>query len=203
MVNRWLRILSLWAAALLVSMTALAQSSTTGTIEGRVRDQAGNGIAGASVTGIANRSPSAAVTDGQGRYTLANLPPGTYKVRAEAPGKASVVLDDIVVSIGTRSRVDITLVAGQTETVTVTAQAPVVDTKSVTTGGTYKVENFIDQLPGRPQPRSDSDPRAGRRERRRNGRRQLLDLRVVGPGELLHCRWCEHHEHRVWRNRYL
>ena len=147
MVNKWLRILSLWAVALLVSMTAWAQSSTTGTIEGRVRDQAGNGIAGASVTGIANRSPSAAVTDSQGRYTLANLPPGTYKVRAEAPGKSAVVLDDIVVSIGTRSRVDITLVAGQTETVTVTAQAPVVDTKSVTTGGSYKVENFIDQLP--------------------------------------------------------
>jgi len=147
MVNRWSRILSLWAAALLVSVTAWAQSSTTGIIEGRVRDQAGNAIAGATVTGVANRSPSAAVTDGQGRYTLANLPPGIYKVRAEAPGKAAVVLDEINVSIATRSRVDITLVAGQTETVTVTAQAPVVDTKSVTTGGTFKVEKFIDQLP--------------------------------------------------------
>jgi outer membrane receptor protein involved in Fe transport len=147
MVIRWSRILSLWAAALLVSLTAWGQSSTTGTIEGRVRDQAGNAIAGATVTGIANRSPSSAVTDSQGRYTLANLPPGTYKVRAEAPDKASVVLDEIVVSIGTRSRVDITLVAGQTESVTVTAQAPVVDTKSVTTGGTFKVEKFIDQLP--------------------------------------------------------
>ena len=147
MVNRWLRILSLWAAALLVSVTAWAQSSTTGIIEGRVRDQAGSAIVGATVTGVANRSPSAAVTDSQGRYTLANLPPGTYRVRAEAPGKSAVVLDEIVVSIGTRSRVDITLVAGQTETVTVTAQAPVVDTKSVTTGGTFKVEKFIDQLP--------------------------------------------------------
>jgi len=147
MVNKWLRILSLWAAALLVSVTAWAQSSTTGIIEGRVRDQAGNAIVGATVTGVANRSPSAAVTDGQGRYTLANLPPGIYKVRAEAPGKAAVVLDEINVSIATRSRVDITLVAGQTETVTVTAQAPVVDTKSVTTGATFKVEKFIDQLP--------------------------------------------------------
>jgi outer membrane receptor protein involved in Fe transport len=147
MVNRWSRILSLWAAALLVSVTAWAQSSTTGIIEGRVRDQAGNAVEGATVTGIANRSPSAAVTDAQGRYTLANLLPGTYKVRAEAPNKASVVLDDVRVSIATRTRVDITLVAGQTETVTVTAQAPVVDTKSVTTGGTYKVEKFIDQLP--------------------------------------------------------
>jgi outer membrane receptor for ferrienterochelin and colicin len=130
-----------------VTVTAWAQSSTTGVIEGRVRDQEGNAVVGATVTGLANRSPSAAVTDAHGRYTLANLPPGIYKVRAEAPDKAAMVLDGIVVSIGTRSRVDITLVAEQTETVTVTARNPVVDTKTVTTGGTFKVEKFIDQLP--------------------------------------------------------
>jgi hypothetical protein len=140
-------VLSIWAAALFLSFTAWGQSSTTGTIEGRVRDQAGAGITGATVTAIASRSPSAVVTDSQGRYTIANLPPGTYKVRAEAPGKSAVSLDEVVVSIGTRSRVDITLVEGQTETVTVTAQAPIVDTKSVTTGGNFKVDKFIDQLP--------------------------------------------------------
>ena len=147
MVKRWSRILSLCAAALLVSLTAWAQSSTTGVIEGRVRDQAGNPVADATMTGIANRSPSATVTDSQGRYTLANLPPGIYKVRAEATGKASVVLDSVVVSINTRTRVDVTMVEGQTETVTVTSEAPVVDTKSVTTGGNFKVANFIDQIP--------------------------------------------------------
>jgi len=147
MAKRWSRILLLGAAALLVSITAWAQSSTTGVIEGRVRDQAGNPVADATVTGIANRAPSATVTDSQGRYTLANLPPGEYKVRAEATGKSAVVLDGVSVSINTRSRVDITLVAGQAETVTVTAEAPVVDTKSVTTGGNFKVTNFIDQLP--------------------------------------------------------
>jgi hypothetical protein len=125
----------------------LAQSSTTGVIEGRVRDQAGNAVADATVTASANRAPSTAVTDSQGRYTLANLPPGNYKLRAEAPGKAAIVLDDVVVSISTRTRVDVALIAGQTETVTVTAEAPMVDTKSVTTGGNFKVANFIDQLP--------------------------------------------------------
>lgn len=147
MVKRWSRILSLCAAALLVSLSAWAQSSTTGVIEGRVRDQAGNPVADATVTGAANRAPSATVTDSEGRYTLANLPPGIYKVRAEANGKASVILDSVVVSINTRTRVDVTMVEGQTETVTVTSEAPVVDTKSVTTGGNFKVANFIDQIP--------------------------------------------------------
>ena len=91
MVKRWSRILSLCAAALLVSLTAWAQSSTTGVIEGRVRDQAGNPVGDATVTGAANRAPSATVTDSEGRYTLQNLPPGIYKVRAEANGKAVTV----------------------------------------------------------------------------------------------------------------
>ncbi len=147
MANRGFRMFGLWAATMLLSLAAWAQTSTTGVIEGKVRDQAGNPVSGATVTGIANRAPAAAVTDAQGRYTLANLPPGQYKVRAEAPGKSAVALDNVDVSINTRTRIDITLVAGQTESVTVTAEAPVVDTKSVTTGGNFKVENFIDQVP--------------------------------------------------------
>src|SRR5262245_14841258 len=147
MLNRWTRSLLLGAMACLVSLSALAQTTTSGVIEGRVRDQAGNPIADATVTAVANRAPAASVTDSQGRFVIPNLPPGTYKVRAEAPGKAAVIQEPIVVSINTRSRVDFTLVGGQTETVTVTAEAPTVDTKSVTTGGNFKVEDFIEQLP--------------------------------------------------------
>src|SRR5262245_47654091 len=147
MLNRWTRSLLLGAMACLVSLSALAQTTTSGVIEGRVRDQAGNPIADATVTAVANRAPAASVTDSQGRFVIPNLPPGTYKVRAEAPGKAAVIQEPIVVSINTRSRVDFTLVGGQTETVTVTAEAPIVDTKSVTTGGNFKVEDFIEQLP--------------------------------------------------------
>ncbi|HEX4825056.1 MAG TPA: TonB-dependent receptor [Candidatus Polarisedimenticolaceae bacterium] len=144
---RWIRMLFASAAACLLALSAWAQTSTTGVIEGRVRDQAGNPVADATVTAVANRAPAAVVTDAQGRYTLSNLPPGTYKVRAEAQGKAPIVLDEVSVSINTRTRVDVTLVTGQTETVTVTAEAPVVDTKSVTTGGNFKVDKFVDQIP--------------------------------------------------------
>jgi hypothetical protein len=147
MQNRWTRMLASLAVACLCALSAWAQTSTTGVIEGRVRDQAGNPVPDATVTAVANRAPASAVTDSQGRYTIANLPPGIYKVRAEAPGKAPIVLDEVSVSIQTKSRIDVTLVAGQTETVTVTAEAPVVDTKSVTTGGSFKVDKFIDQLP--------------------------------------------------------
>ena len=147
MVKRWFKSLLVGTAACLVALSAYAQTATSGVIEGRVRDQAGNPIADATVTAVANRAPIASVTDSQGRFVIPNVPPGTYKVRAEAPGKAAVIQEPIVVSINTRSRVDFTLVGGQTETVTVTAEAPIVDTKSVTTGGNFKVEDFIEQLP--------------------------------------------------------
>ena len=147
MVKRWTRSLLFGAMACLVALSALAQTTTSGVIEGRVRDQAGNPIADATVTAVANRAPTASVTDSQGRFVIPNLPPGTYKVRAEAPGKAAVIQEPIVVSINSRSRVDFTLVGGQTETVTVTAEAPIVDTKSVTTGGNFKVGEFIDRVP--------------------------------------------------------
>jgi len=147
MSTRWSRFLLIAVPACLLALPALAQTSTTGLIEGRVRDQAGNPIKEATVSAVANRAPASAVVDAQGRYTIANLPPGTYKVRAEAPGKAAVVQDEIVVSINTRTHVDFTLASGQTETVTVTAESPTIDTKSVTTGGTFKVEGLIDQIP--------------------------------------------------------
>jgi len=147
MVKRWSRLLVLGSMACLMALSAWAQTATTGVIEGRLRDQAGNPVADATVTAVANRAPITAVTDSQGRFVLPNLQPGTYKVRAEGPGKAPVVQDGIVVSINTRSRVDFTMVAGQTETVTVTAESPVVDTKSVTTGGTFNVSGLIDQVP--------------------------------------------------------
>ena len=147
MVKRWTRSLLFGAMACLVALSALAQTTTSGVIEGRIRDQAGNPIADATVTAVSNRAPAASVTDSQGRFVIPNLPPGTYKVRAEAPGKAAVIQEPIVVSINSRSRVDFTLVGGQTETVTVTAEAPIVDTKSVTTGGNFKVDDFIDQIP--------------------------------------------------------
>lgn len=147
MEKRTARMILCLVAVCCFALSAWAQTSTTGVIEGRVRDQAGNPVADATVTAVANRAPAAAVTDAQGRYVLSNLPPGSYKVRAEANGKAPIVLDEVTVSINTRTRLDVTLVAGQTETVTVTAEAPVVDAKSVTTGGNFKVDKFIDQLP--------------------------------------------------------
>src|SRR5262245_66324432 len=65
-----------------------AQTATTGTIEGIVTDPNGAVVPGAT---IKVTSPNlirvqTATSDTQGRYRIANLPPGKYTVSVEATG---------------------------------------------------------------------------------------------------------------------
>ena len=74
------------AAILLFSASALAQ--TTGDIVGRVVDEQGGALPGVTVEA---RGPSfqgvrTSVTDANGVYRLVLLPPGIFKVTADAPG---------------------------------------------------------------------------------------------------------------------
>src|ERR1700730_8177398 len=70
----------------LLSTTAFAQSSTTGSIEGRVIDSTGAAVPGVgiSVTSPNLISPQSTTTDDQGNYRVLNLPPGKYTVAVEA-----------------------------------------------------------------------------------------------------------------------
>src|SRR6185436_17796122 len=77
----------LFALSLLLSGTgALAQTSTTGTIEGVVTDANGAVVPGVTVTVTSPNLMRAqtAVTDSEGRYRIPNLPPGKYAVSIES-----------------------------------------------------------------------------------------------------------------------
>ncbi|HEX5045343.1 MAG TPA: carboxypeptidase-like regulatory domain-containing protein, partial [Candidatus Polarisedimenticolaceae bacterium] len=126
----WLRTAAMALAILCLSVPVMAQTSTTGIIEGRVTNAQGGPIADAVITAAAGRAPVSATTDAQGRFFLVNLPPGMYTVRAEAQNFGTVVQEDIQVNVGTRSRVDFQLNPGQVEEVVVRGEAPVIDPKS-------------------------------------------------------------------------
>ena len=73
----------LFAYACIASRTARAQTSTTGSIAGRVTDaESGAPLAGVTViaTSPALQGSQAAVSDAGGRYRIDTLPPGTYLV---------------------------------------------------------------------------------------------------------------------------
>src|SRR6267143_7190075 len=68
------------------SINAIAQTSTTGSIEGTVTDQNGAAVPGVTVTVTSPNliTPQSATSDDNGHYRVLNLPPGTYKVTVEA-----------------------------------------------------------------------------------------------------------------------
>ena len=72
----------------LFASSALAQTITTGSIEGTVIDQDGAAVPGVTVnvTSLNLIQPQSAISDVEGRYHILNLPPGRYTVTVEAAG---------------------------------------------------------------------------------------------------------------------
>src|SRR2546426_630842 len=113
-----------------------AQASTA-TIVGTVTDQSDALIPGVGIqvrntgTGITQNT----ITDEQGRYRVPNLNIGNYEVEASIVGFQTVVRRGITLTVGSEPVVDILLPVGQAqETVTVDAQASLVETRSTAVG---------------------------------------------------------------------
>ena len=75
--------------------------------------------------------PYAAVTDKDGHYRILELPPGEYQLAAARDGFANFVRPGIVARAGLTLNVDIEMVLGnQTETTTVRAETPMLESSS-------------------------------------------------------------------------
>ena len=124
--------LSATLGMLLFSLSLFSQVST-GTISGVVQDTSGAVIAGAMVT-IRNVDTGAVRTltsDEGGRYIAPVLPVGNYEVRGQQTGFQTEVRSGITLTVGREEVINLTLRVGQlADTVTVTAEAPMVETTS-------------------------------------------------------------------------
>ncbi len=135
-------ILGVLVMALLLPVAALGQSvgATTGAINGRVVDSSDSVLPGVTVT-ISSpqmQGAQAAVTNAEGNYRFAGIPPGTYMVRYELPGFANVLREGIRVTLGFTATLNVTMaVSGLQETVTVSGASPVVDVSSTRTSTNY------------------------------------------------------------------
>ncbi|HEV8428643.1 MAG TPA: TonB-dependent receptor [Pyrinomonadaceae bacterium] len=127
--------------------SVFAQTSTTGSIEGSVTDQAGAAVPGISVkVSSANLiSAQTATTDQSGRYRILNLPPGKYTVTVEADkGFAKFERSDVEINLSRSSSVEIQLQpAGAQASVTITDTAgAAVDVSGNTTGSNVSSDQF-------------------------------------------------------------
>src|SRR5262245_7445741 len=133
-----------------ITSISLAQSqATTGNIEGRVLDPREAAVPGATVTAINQQTglEKTATTNEKGQFNIILLPPGTYTVRANASGFSQNEARDIPVSVGGKTPLDLQLaVGGATGTVTVSSEAPAVET-SLSSVSTTVNSRSIENLP--------------------------------------------------------
>ncbi len=119
-------------------LTAAAWSQETRSmIFGRVMDPQGGVVVGAAVT-VKNVDTGVALhyrTNEAGYYEANLLIPGNYEVSAEAPGFKKLVRGGITLPVASRLEVTLTLEVGAVaETVSVTAEAPLLETNAVSSG---------------------------------------------------------------------
>ena len=120
------------ACVLALSLPALAQEQT-GSITGIVKDTSGAVLPGVTVEAKSLSTgavASTAVTDGSGAFRFPGLRPGKYEVMAKLQGFTPAKMENIDLRLGQILTVDLALaVGGVTETVSVTAESPIIDTK--------------------------------------------------------------------------
>src|ERR1019366_5532175 len=128
-------VLGVLLALVVCSFTSVpAYSQVTGaTLSGTVTDPSGSAVADATVsvknvgTGIVRE----VTTDSAGFYTVPNLTPASYEVTTSAKGFSTLVRTGITLTVGLHQSLNLTLKVGQqSESVTVTGEAPQVELTS-------------------------------------------------------------------------
>jgi Carboxypeptidase regulatory-like domain/TonB dependent receptor-like, beta-barrel len=136
------------AAVFLLASAAFAQR-VGGTVTGRVSDESGRTLAGASVSArnVATAIARTATSDAQGLYRFIELSVGTYEFTVASSGFATEVRSGVRIFIGQQAEINFVLkVATVAETVTVHADAPIVETTKSSIGATITTQQ-IDSLP--------------------------------------------------------
>lgn len=122
------------ALAMLVLAGGLsAQSTTSGAIGGTVRDPSGSVVPSATVSALnaGTNIKSATASDGNGRFVIANLKPGTYTLETSVSGFSAYKQENVIVEVGRLTPVNVNLtLAAQTTTVMAVAESPVLTTTS-------------------------------------------------------------------------
>jgi len=131
----------------LMPVAALAQSSN-GSISGTITDDSGAAVPGVTITAtnLATSIARTTVSNGAGHYDSPPLVPGTYRVTAELSGFQPVKHDNVVVNVGTAVTIDMKLKAGVSETLTVSASAPLIETTRSQVSSVVS-EKSIENLP--------------------------------------------------------
>jgi carboxypeptidase family protein/TonB-dependent receptor-like protein len=150
--KRFLRLGTHLAFILLIFLAAPQHTpaqAVKGALLGTITDTAGAAAVNATVTITETRTniTTTTTTNSSGNYVFSNLQDGTYRVEASLSGFKRVVRDDVEVKVNTTIRVDLGLEVGNvSESVQVTAEAPLLQTDRADTGRLLESKQ-VSQLP--------------------------------------------------------
>ncbi len=132
--------LALGVLVALLGLCGTARAQDTGTFTGTVHDSTGASVAGAQVT-IANSGigvSKVVTTNADGDWVVPYLPTGAYDIAVESKGFKKYEAKGVVLRVGQKARVDVTLEVGAiTNEVVVAGEGLAqVETQSAQVGGT-------------------------------------------------------------------
>ena len=143
-------VITMAALGCVLALSGTARAQQASGIAGVVRDTSGAVLPGVTVEAA---SPAliekvrTTVTDGEGRYNIADLRPGAYAVTFTLPGFNAFKRDGIALNAGFTATVNADMQVGSLEeTITVTGEAPLVDTRNVRKQTVVSSE-LLDTLP--------------------------------------------------------
>jgi hypothetical protein len=137
--------LAMLALMACVASGKLTAQSTFGSLRGSALDPAGSAIPGATITlvGLDDNSQHKAISGDTGGFEFENLKPGRYQVLGEAHGFADAKLAQVVLEARQDLRITLTFaIAGQTQTVEVSAAGEMVNTENGTLNHTISNEDL-------------------------------------------------------------
>ena len=143
------RSILVFALASLCATVPVSAQVANAVVTGIVTDAQGGVLPGVTIT-VTNTESGVVrtiVTEADGRYRLGGVPPGRYNLTADLPGFANVDIRDITLTIGLEYVKDITMgLQAVQESVTVTGEAPVIETSRTEVAGVV-TQDQIETLP--------------------------------------------------------
>jgi hypothetical protein len=139
----------IFGAAVIVLLPVVA-SAQTSAVAGTVKDTSGAVLPGVTVEAsspVLIERVRSAVSDGNGQYKIEALRPGTYTVTFTLPGFSVVKRENVELTSDFTATINADLKVGAIEeTITVSAESPVVDVQNITTR-TVMTRDVLDSIP--------------------------------------------------------
>jgi hypothetical protein len=152
MVSKRMVVFVMCLCCLIIASTAsatFAQSASTGTVTGIVKDSTGAAVAGATVTltDTTTKDTRTTTANDGGTYFFANVVPGTFNVTIKKEGFRAAQFSNQVVTVGSALTLNASLEVGSaTQVIEVTTSGAELQTLNSTVGTTTD-KNALDKLP--------------------------------------------------------